>query len=483
VLCKMNSYTPGTFPSASQTSQAAKGASGPKSHLHALSWSAWLVVVALVPVIPRTPLDGIFHSGRLANYLWTDLIVVGIFLWLALNTCNLRGLVARHRPIVKIYGGLLGLFLLQRLSLFVHMLRGEPMSFSDLWAGLEWLKVLVLLFLACELVRSLTRLRRVWLVFITGFLIVCAIGLAEASRNAAVAETLDSLYGTPMHVAAAEHLATLGQMRITATFDRNPHGFSLYLLLGLTVIASVQMHRGRVRMGARVFLGVLFCLGLYELLASAVLNALLAAALSLCVVVLYRATRTYGRVAIAAGMVLVIGLACVTIAATGMPILQRAAAIWEQMAAGGLNQVDDVSINARYAAIKDILSYLVEHPVCLLFGVSPSTLVELVTERGLYADNEYVFTMLTLGLPGLLMFLWTLGQALHTLHVAIASSPIAGPERTLFVSSQALLCGMAMANLGGPFWVGEGFARTVCLEWSFIGIALGFTTVGSGRRA
>lgn len=478
----MNSYTSGTCTSASQASQAAKGAGGPKFHLHAFSWSAWLVVVALVPVIPRTPPDGIFHSGRLANYLWTDLIVVGVLFWLTLSASNLRGLLARHRPIVKIYGGLLGLFLLQRASLFVHMLRGEPMSFSDLWVGLEWIKVLVLLFLACELVRSRARLRRVWLVFITGFLIVCAMGLAEASRNAAVTETLDSLYGTPMHVAAAEHLATLGQMRITATFDRNPHGFSLYLLLGLTVIASVQMHRGRVRMGARVFLGALFCLGLYELLASAVLNALLATALSLCVVVLYRATRAYSRVAIAAGMLCVIGLACVTMAATGMPILQRATRIWEQMA-GGVGHVDDLSINARYAAFTDILRYLVEHPVCLLFGVSPSTLVELVTDRGLYADNQYLFTMLTLGVPGLFMLLWILGRTLHTLHVAIASSPIAGLERTLFVSSQALLCGMAMASLGGPFWVGEGFARTVYLEWSFIGIALGFTTCGSKRRA
>src|SRR5260370_8770957 len=262
-------------------------------------------LLLLVPLTVRTPASGLAGTGRLASYLWTDgLLALVLFLVLV------EELMSPRRPSSVQGGGqrlevlFVVLFEVQYVSLLAAVARGDLMSVSYLGTGVVWLRALATFVVARRLVRGPDDVHRLWRVFVVAYVVVCGISLLELAGNERVTAILNTYYGTTVHQEAARHLADIGQYRVTATFDRNPHGLALYMLMGISVITGVLANVRGMRSPSRLAMFVLLGIGVIVLLVTSSMLAFLGAVVSVASIAVARRRRRI-RSAVAIGVLLV----------------------------------------------------------------------------------------------------------------------------------------------------------------------------------
>jgi O-antigen ligase len=430
----------------------------------------WVSLLVLVPLTTRTPASGLAGSGRLASYLWTDLglaCLVGVVLLGDVFGGQYGRGRAREGQVLPVL--FLALFEVQYVTLLVAVLRGDPMSVSYLGAGLVWLRALAVFMVARRLIEGLRDVRWAWHAFLAAFAAVCVIGLLELAGNAWVTALLNTHYGTTMHQEAARHLADIGQYRVTATFDRNPHGLALYMLMGISLITGALVSVRGMRVGPRLMLFALLGTGVLLLLVTSSLLAFLGTVASVATIVVARRRHRLRWAVVVAVALIAVGFAASSQLRTTVPRVTNAAvALWS----GDLSSVALVSFTDRLDVWTMAIALMGHTPMAPVFGVGPAVLVRAVSDAAIYADNDYLFVLFTTGALGLAVFVAMLGACLLVAQRLVRSCPADDGQRlALFVGARGAVAGLAVAAIGGPFFTGEAFSRDSYMLWTLVGIA------------
>lgn len=434
-------------------------------------------LLVLVPLTIRTPESGLAGTGRVASYLWTDgLLALVVFLVL------LDELMSRRRPSSQPGAGrtvlllFVVLFEVQYVSLLAAMARGDPMSVSYLGAGVVWLRALAVFVVARRLVRDPSDVQRLWRAFLVAYVVVCGISLLELARNEYVTAMLNTYYGTTVHQEAARHLADIGQYRVTATFDRNPHGLALYMMMGIAVITSVLANVRGIRAPSRLALFGLLGIGVTVLLVTNSVLALLGTVASVASIVVARRRHRMRGVIALGGLLVAVGFVAATRLRT---TIMRLATALIALRTGDLSSIALLSLTDRLEVWVQAVTLMEKTALAPVFGVGPAVLVRAVRDTGMYADNDYLFVLFATGAVGLLAFLALLAACLIEIQKRLRVCPAQGHGLALIVASRGALLGLAVAALGGPFFTSEAFWRDSYMLWTLLGIACASGAVGS----
>jgi O-antigen ligase len=441
----------------------------------------WMSLLILVPLTIRTPESGLAGTGRVASYLWTDgLVALVVFLVL------LDELMSRRRASSPPGAGrtvlllFVVLFEVEYVSLLAAMARGDAMSVSYLGAGVVWLRALAVFVVARRLVRDPIDVQRLWGAFLVAYVVVCGISLLELARNAQVTALLNTYYGTTVHQEAARHLADIGEYRVTATFDRNPHGLALYMMMGIAVITSVMANVRGIRGPARLALIGLLGVGVTVLLVTSSVLALLGTVASVVSIAVARRRHRIRRGVVLGG--LLVGAGFVAAWRLQTTTVRLATAIIA-LRTGDVASVSLLSFTERVEMWVQALALMGKTAFAPLFGVGPAVLVQAVRDTGMYADNDYLFVLFATGALGLLAFLALLAACLVELQRRLRACPAQGPGLALVMASRGALLGLAVAALGGPFFTSEAFWRDSYMLWTLLGIAFASGAVGPYKPA
>jgi O-antigen ligase len=367
------------------------------------------------------------------------------------------------------------LFEVQYVSLLAAMARGDPMSVSYLGAGVVWLRALAVFVVARRLVRDPYDVQRLWRAFLVAYVVVCGISLLELAGNEQVTAILNTYYGTTVHQEAARHLADIGQYRVTATFDRNPHGLALYMMMGIAVISSVLANVRGIRAPLRLGLFALLGIGVTVLLVTNSMLALLGTVASVTSIAVAR-RRHRMRGVMLGGLLVAVGFFAATRLRT--TIMRLATAIGA-LRTGDLSSIALLSFTDRLDVWVQSVTLMEKTALAFVFGVGPAVLVRAVRETGMYADNDYLFVLFATGALGLLAFLALLAACLIEIQKRLRICPAQGPGLALVVASRGALLGLAVAALGGPFFTSEAFWRDSFMLWTLLGVVCASGAVGS----
>ena len=436
-------------------------------------WLAWASLLVLVPLTTRLPSSGLLNSGRFAGYLWTDFLFALVLFAKVVSKPSPKG-----KSLPNNYAGhtieiiLLLLILAQYLSVLVSIFRGDEMRWSYLWgAGSIWIKSLAAFAIGKSMVRDERDLQSMWRFFLVGYVIVCAISLLEVAGNETITDFLNANYGTELHVEAALHRAQTGQYsRVTATFDRNPHGLAVYMMMGITGIVSVLVTIKSIKGRSRLCLLFLLGVGIVVLLGTLSKLGVLAALTSLATVLIPWRTRIRRRWQIASLLVIIL----VSLAATSFlqnPIV-RIVNMFVAAASDDFSSPYLGNFTERLEAWRAITSIILASPSDAAIGVGPSRLVRLY----IYANSDYMFVLFTTGIMGLACFLLLLRFAFAGIQQRLQDcSNASGYWTALLVAARGILCGFAVAGFAGPFLASEAFGRTKLMLWTLLGVALSFS--------
>ncbi len=430
----------------------------------------------LVPLTTRTPAAGVLNTGRLASYLWTDFILSFIMAAMVIHSFTRKSKTpAHHRPSHRIAIVFLVLILIQYLSLFAGILRGDEVTFSYLGIGSTWIKALLILAIGKTMIRDQRDLPFVWHSFLIGYAGICFISLLELCGNEIITNFLNANYGTETHLEAARRLAEIGQYRVTATFDRNPHGLALYMVMGMTSIASVLTSVKGVKVAGRLGLMVLLGLGGMILMATNSMLGLAAAFASLGTLVVFRPGIRLRSKALLSIPVILIIVVFLVMNSPKMPS-GRLENMYSAIASHDFSSSYLSSFTDRLDAWGAIISYMEKDPSNWIFGVGPSGLIEAVHTYSLYADNDYFLILLTAGGIGFVFFLLLLGLYFMVIRRKLRNCfDDSGCWQAVLTAARGTLCGFAVAGLAGPFIMSEAFARNSFFLWSLLGMASSFT--------
>lgn len=434
-------------------------------------WMLWLAFIFLLPLAPRTGANGILGSGWLANYLYTDFVLFAVAAVLVFRCRKLTDLpIMRQRYARAGLVFLAILTLMQYLSLMFGVLQGSSFETSYLGTGAEWFKLIAILLVSSWVATVSGGLKKTYRVFLVGFVLVCAIGLLEAASFGPVVAWLNTNYGTQAHVEAAIIAARAGEARLTSTFDRNPHGFSQYLGVGMTLCAGIFFFVKRLSIAARIALIALFCVSSYLLIQTKEMTGILFAILGIGVVLFYNLRRPGKRLQ-SAVIGLVIGVAL--IAGWGyINVLVRLGTVASQLSDNGAQGVEISNFQVRYEVAGEVWDQISRDPLAALFGTDPARLAEF-TNSNEAIDDQYSYILFTIGFPGLMVFIGLFLFCLISIHKKIAiCRDESGFKMTLLVCANGVICALLVANLSGPFSFGSTFARTNNLMWSIVGLAL-----------
>ena len=442
-----------------------------RSGIESWIWVVWMLILFLVPLITRTPVTGLFGSGRLAYYIYTDFLTVLAFVGLLMRRKHSarRG---SQKNLRWVYGLLAVLTAQQYVSLLVTVFRGGTMTLSDMLTGVVWIKIAVIIYVAARVVERPGWMAGTWRVFLASFVVVSAIATLEGFRNPFVFEWLNAHYGTETHVNGALYLASLGQLRATATFDRNPHGLAIYLCLSMILFASAFLYVKRMSKLKRVGLVALLCLAAYNLPKTGTLNGMVQMLVGLAVVIAYRSHR-HGLRSVA--LLLTMCAAAAFTGWWGSPMVNRLRTDAYQIATGGLAATSDSSVRDRHQIVIAMIELIRKDPIDLIFGVGASRVRDFSDDAMQSADNQYVFVLLTIGLIGLAAFVALFAYSLAAIHAKLKLKSLSDPTGwsvALLVATNAFLACLMVSNLAGPFSIGETFSRNIHLTWSLVGLAL-----------
>jgi len=437
----------------------------------------WMSLLVLVPLTIRTPESGLVGTGRVASYLWTDgLLALVVLLVLLDELMSPRRASNQPRAGRTVLVMFVVLFEVQYVSLLAAMARGDAMSVSYLGAGVVWLRALAVFVVARRLVRDPSDVQRLWRAFLVAYVVVCGISLLELARNAQVTAILNTYYGTTVHQEAMRHLADIGQYRVTATFDRNPHGLALYMMIGIAVITSVLANVRGMRVPSRLALFVLVGVGVTVLLVTSSVLALLGTVAAVASIAVARRRHRIRGGVVLGGLLVGAGF----IAATWLrTTIARVATTIGALRTGDLSSIALLSFTDRLDVWLQAVALMEKTALALVFGVGPAVLVRAVRDTGMYADNDYLFVLFATGALGLLAFLALLTACLIEIQKRLRVCPAQGPGLALVIASRGALLGLAVAAFAGPFFTSEAFWRDSFMLWTLLGVVCASGAVGS----
>lgn len=430
-------------------------------------WGVWLGLIALVPVITRTPVNGII-GGKFAYTLWTDflfgLLLLALFIQGQLAPLQLRPFIIFRR----IQFAFLLLVLSRYTRLLLSGLTGGPVLIY-LFSGSVWIQAYLAFLLGQILPQSDEHLKQIRWCFFAGFGIVAMIGLLELARVPAAIDFLNARYGTETHAEAAQHLALIDQFRLTSTMDRNPHGLALMMMMGLTWGTALSLSHALSHRLSRMFLMVFFPIALILLIGTMSTLGLAATTVAVGSVVLpHLRARKQKTILLVVGLGLSLFLILQQIESTSIAKLTTIF----QMLSGG--EQGPGSLRDRLEVWTQIIQRVSESPDTLLIGIPFHRITALFDAMGHTADSDYMNVLLYQGLIGLGGFLALYGFFFHGIQRALASNPPPSPERRAFLlAARGILLGVAVAGLAGGFTTSAGTAwRIGFLVFSLLGAAL-----------
>jgi hypothetical protein len=431
---------------------------------------ALLVVLAaaVAPIVPRTGQQGVLGSGRFVYYLWTDFIFFGAAMFAAAFGC-----LRRVEP--QLVKSLLWLTGVQYVALGVAMLRGDQMTISYLGAGTTWIKALLLIFTATAFLHEKWTRHALIIMGVITVTITLWLAWRESVDDPVIKSFLNQNYGTVEHVAASESAALAGStFRVAGSFDRNPHGLALFLMM-LTAGVSAAIATGLVASWLMRGLMVLVVgLGFYLLLTTLSTLGAVATVAALLVVTMWKQGRPLARVAWVLPLVAAVFYVMV-LDAEGR--FARYLNIGFALAGGDVTSGALSSGTDRLEAWRSVSDWLDRDASALFFGVGPSGLVRYARERpDALADSDYVFLWLTTGLVGVFLYLSALRLWWRLLAQRLSDAKHATlHQQTLVLWAMASLAGMAVAGWAGPFVTSEAFARNNLMFWLLLAFSLDAT--------
>ena len=433
-----------------------------------LTWLLWASTLFLVMITPRTSSDGLV-GGSFRYILWTDFIF-GIVVLIMVARCDLRIFQIRAWfKMSKIQVAFLLLFLFNYLSIFISVLGSGDSMITYVFSGWFWIQAALTFIVAGHMV--CTEKRVIWTrrIFIAGYCIVAVIGLLELARVPVVVDFLDSHYGTETHVGAAQYLATIGQFRLTSTFDRNPHGLALCTMMMIPWMA-VFLAKGKQRLRSKLVAIILICVGLVLLIGTTSALGIAATAVAIMSVVLSNRKNRCAKTLVLMGLLMVGGY--VVQAHLSGNALEKFVGLYRMFSAyeqGPSSYISRLDVWSR------ILQLICESPSRFLFGIPYAEGGKAYYGQRLNADSDYMFMLLYGGILGLGVFLFLYWRILTNVNSALKVLHDENSERyILLVSARGILLGMMVAGVAGGFMTGSGTAwRTSFTAYTLIGASLG----------
>lgn len=420
-----------------------------------------LAVAALVAVVPfvfRTPTDGLFGTSHFSYYLLSDFGIGAVAMLLVV-----RGRLVRQDPTIVLALGLL--LAAQYLAVAVGLVRDRSISLAYLGAGSGWARVWMVTLLAAEAVARAREARLVVRLSVASFVAVMAVAIAESIGVGPVRSFLNANYGTATHVEAATALAALGQFRVTATLDRNPHELALYAMMGITGLAAfTAVGATRRRLGALV-VGLA---AVFALLATVSALGLIATAAAVATVATL--ARVGWRRAV---VVLLIPTGAALLFALRFEALTRKLGGEVQaLASGNFASAYFSSFTDRLLAWSGVVTEIKGGWSLAMFGVGPAGLVAAVQNGGA-PDSDYAYLLLTTGGVGLVCYLVAMGIVLQRLRRSLGIARLDGNRfgQALALWAIAATVGMWVASAAGPFVTSEAFVRVSVLWWFLVAVA------------
>ncbi len=350
---------------------------------------------------------------------------------------------------------------------------------SYLGTGTTWIKALLLIFTATAFLREAWTRRT--LAVLGTLTVAVALWLAwrEAADDAVVKSFLNLNYGTALHVAASEGATLAGStFRTAGSFDRNPHGLALFLMMltaGLAaVVATGVVASSTVRAGLVLLIG--FCF--YLLMTTLSSLGAVATVAALVVVTTWHRGRPLARVAWVLPLVAAVFYVLVLDAEGRFARYLNIgfALVGGDVTSGALSSGTD-----RFEAWRSVADWLDRDASALFFGVGPSGLVRYARERPeALADSDYVYLWLTTGVLGVIAYLAALRVWWQLLAQRLRDDVSTSlRQNTVVLWAMASLAGMAVAGLAGPFVTSEAFARNNLMLWMLMALAFDGTAEGA----
>ena len=429
-------------------------------------------LMAVTPLVTRTPAQG-FGGESLQYLLWSDFVLY-LLLVIAISERGMAFLCPRSSSALCLLTiGFLGLVGLRYVSIFLGSLAGDSFT-AYLFSGSIWIQPLLLICLSFTFVRGEVDIAqfRKWFLFGT-FITVC-IGLLEMMRIPAILDYLNSHYGTLAHVEAAQHAEDIGQFRLTSTFDRNPHGFALHLMMSISWITATLSAPTRSLRTRKIWLWILLLGSVTTLLGTVSTLGLVA---TFCSITLILGKRNQKNLITILLSLVGIGLFLAII----LDQIESASLVkingLFSMITGG--EVGPSSFTDRWAVWVETWKHLTSSIPDFLFGLPFNQIVQEFSKKGMAADSDYLSILLYQGLAGLFMFLW-ICKLMYQGSFKVSHIPTDCPEKhAIVLTAQGVLLGMMAAGFAGGFISGAGTAwRTGFIFFALIGGALGANRQG-----
>jgi hypothetical protein len=430
-------------------------------------WVLWASMIVLVPITTRTSSEGL-NGGSFQYRLWTDLLF-GIIILIMIARCKIPLLKnSLGIRISKVQFAFLLLFVFNYLSIIVSGLDGHSIM-KYIFSGWVWIQALLAYVIAQRMIR--TEEEAAWLrrFFIIAFCVVAVIGLLEFLRVPAVINFLDEHYGTGIHVDAAKALADIGEFRLTSTFDRNPHGLALFMMMAITWMTAVLVTESK-HPGSKLVPILVICVGIFFLLGAKTATGVSASVVAVLVVMYSRIKISIKQIIALTGLIAV----GVYIAQTYLfsTALQKFIDLYSMLSAGEQGP-------SSYTSRLDIWSLLWQNvkasPIKLFFGISYDEGLQLQNELDITTDSDYMFMLFyggILGLGVLLSLYWCIHSSIKR---SLKVLPAGNPEReALLLAARGIFFGMIIAGFTGGFMTGTGTAwRISFMVYTLIGASLG----------
>jgi hypothetical protein len=434
------------------------------------------------------PASGLLGSGRFVNYLSTDFLLAlaffgAIVLWALENKKKLFAPRYNDRHIELI---LIVLVFSQYISLLASIVRTDDINLSYLGSGTTWIKALTIFVLVKLFVHDERRIKIVYWLSIASFLVVTIIAFLEFTRNEFIVNLLNEHYGTEQHVEAAEHLALINQFRLTATFDRNPHGLAIYMVTVVSCMFSVLMASKEMIFWKKTCLLMLIGLGVAIVFLTVSTLGIVALLIALFFVALPHLSASFKRhikyffgiftTAIIAFVILMQIYnfdEIITSLASEHPILRKAYYIVKGLMYIDFSSEYMGSFTNRYMVWKSIMSDVFHTPYGFFFGVGPYRYEQAARYGGIAADSDFMYIFFKTGIIGLICFLVLIIALVKKIQKMLRNCD--NKSNSIYSSllaARGVLFAFIVAGFAGPFITSESFARNSFLFWTLIGIAL-----------
>lgn len=439
--------------------------------------STWMALLVLEPFTLRTS-KAFLGLSSFRYMLFTDFVFLALTAALILGgdftPFKIHGFARIRR--IQLTLGLL--FVLRYASILLSSLGGGAF-WMYIFSGSVWIQIMVVLLVGQSMVTSEREAVMVRRCFLLGSAIVGLIGLLELFRIPAVIGFLNVNYGTEFQVAAAVHAEALDQFRLTSTFDRNPHGFAIQLMMTITVLTAMLVVERERPLIQRAFLIGALGLATVLLLGTFSSLALGGTILSIITVILSRKRGLLFLIAalLVAASSLVIYLPQIMSSSSGGTLV----ALFRLLSGGGGDGPG--SFTDRWEVWKLGFHLLKSSPENILFGIPLERITEEFDRAGISADSDFLNILIYQGVVGLGAFLAFCGFVFWGLQTGLKNLAAGNPEQEiLLLSGRGILLGMVVAGFAGGFLVGGGTAwRTGFMVFSLLGAALGIDP--SGERA